>query len=415
MIDNLPPSITLDKPIGCQVLSEKPFISVITDEDARCFYKDPYGTSEYKEFSYSVEKNHETYLPYLKGKSGANDVFVKCVDSSDNPTEVSFSISLRKDATVSGMTIIKSPEMINHLSDSSEIKQYTGEMFEFLVTLSPNLCGMSSEFIRRVEPIEIDEEDFKRYIAEKKISKNPDDVDFKSGVFSGVFMEDMGIRDMGDGSYLIRFNSPRFEGKYNFYLDVTGTEKKLEFETIKLNFNLKYMNTIGETANLSGLSNVLFYSFSNYTLGMASENHISFYSQSKEINTDSIFLDEAIDSDVEMHDFGIGADIDSDMLLFLSRKTSFYIKDEELKKKQFFLKDNPNFGFSSDYSNFLDVIVSYGDIDILSDGFLNPGKYTILLENKGIQNSRKLVSISKLEKFAFESDEVKYTRYDSYG
>ena len=425
-VDNVPPTITLLKPINSQVYSQKPYISVNTSENAVCSFRidglSYKGNDSYfYPFSYTGGTYHETFLKPLVGKSGSFSVIVRCLDTMGNPAEMPFDISLRSDIYVSDIRVSKSDSYLkshlNALSDpkyTDDLRQYESNYLEFNMEVVPKISGISDLLVFDLVPNEIDLDELRDTVVLQKsdIDKDLSTIDLKSSPYRKYFFQDFGIEDNGDGTYNVKMKMPKISGKYDLHVKYsdssTELDKKVPVDVMPLKFSLRYANPSGESGNVTSLNNLLYFDFSNTSFGLASsEKPVYYYFSDKK---DSIDYDSVTNQNV-----GISSLVDSELFYFFTRKMSFNDKDSELFNHNFLLKDSPNFGFSSSFSNYLNMIISSPDILFLSNKSLDSGKYTLFIENKGSIGNQKKISLSTLDKFSVDTEEVKYTRYDSYG
>lgn len=417
-LDNLPPVVTLMKPIGAQVTSDKPYVTVGSDEDASCSYHVEgvmKNSSKYVQFAYTGGKYHEAFIRELIGKSGSYNIVVRCIDRSGNPSDIPVEITLRIDRMLGDVRITKSPEFLNTIigKSSTGISQYVGNHVFIELETSPKITGLSDRFSFELVPSEINEDDFRESIdAAKDIDSGEfSRIDFMSSKYRKYFTSEFGVTDNGDGTYRVNFILPEVSGKYQLNVkysdDSSGIDKLVEISALPIRFSIKYINPSGDFANITSLQNIVYLEFRNFSAGLASTEKTSFYLASQK--QDEIDSDKVSDQNV-----GISSRITSTLMFFATRSISFNEKDNQLYSGAFLKTDSPNFGFSSLYSNYQSIILKEGDILFDMPETLDLGKHTVILENRGTTAGVRKISIRKMNNFSSETREIKYTRYDSY-
>ncbi|MBN2880603.1 hypothetical protein JXM83_00995 [Candidatus Woesearchaeota archaeon] len=409
MVDLRPPIMTLIRPKSGFLFSSRPSIAISTDEISNCYYRLETSVN-YSVFSYTGSDYHEAYINELSGELGSYKIYVKCLDLANNPVEESFSISLRVDSDLSGIKIYPSENYGNsHLSDSVIISQYVNGVLELLLEVSPQVSGLSDFFEIYVVPIDIDEDEFIDYIKKNSISRDSENSDYSSSYFAHLFQNDYGIGDFGDGTYSLKFQVPSFPGKYELYVRALGVEKKIYFQVLPLTLSLRYVELDGDITNVSSMAQIVRYDFDNYTFGIASEKKPKFYFFSKEKSSIS-------EPEVTDYDASLSADISSELFFFMTQKSEYFEqKDSMLVDGKFLDIKCPSFGYPPNIVNAINVIFTAEDIQLDSSEFFVPGKYTFYFENVGVNGLQKVVSVSSLNDFSLDPDEIKYTRYDVYG
>jgi parallel beta-helix repeat protein len=172
---------------------------------------------------------------------------------------------------------------------------------------------------------------------------------------------DVSARDKGSNNYQIQFTAPEIEGKYDMILLVNNQSATatLNVEGPKLSITYTGLDKIS--------NHIVSLNQNNYTIGIASD------STNTTIVTDGLEANPA----------------DGSMFIFITDPDANVAnRENDLQRKQFLDYQTPSFGYSVKEGSYnVEANVFYDDIQISGDPVLYDGTYTVVIKNKGINET----------------------------
>lgn len=323
-----------------------PAIELNTNRNAVCSFMlsgnnvGKYGN--YSRFSYTNSTMHASLVHLSPGEFYAS---VICNDSVDQ-ISTGFSFKILQDYYISSASI------------SSYRKEFSyGEKVSFILDVVPRISRLSKENIKL----------FERKILEEEMDQ------------SSYF-----IIDLGNGKYMISFDSPKDKGTHKYFLRLF---KGNEFftESNEISFEVDDPR--------------LYFSFEQS--GLALDHQVS--------NYDNIIYStvEKYNASIGIAGFGNDVSIDpnyfllsvpySEPVFFFSTARSFdpSKREDMLYYREFLNVNNPSFGFflSDEYD--YKTMLYMDDVTFVNDYKITEGKKSLMIQNTGLdEDGRKIVFVS---------------------
>ncbi len=179
---------------------------------------------------------------------------------------------------------------------------------------------------------------------------------------------DTSIYDNGAGNYTLVFDAPVTNGSYTMQLQVGSATATSTLNVQALMFTVQYVQS-GMNANTG--DRLIYMVGGNFTLGIASD--------SKNIFTTSTGSALNLTSNAK----------DGTAFIFVTRASGNVERVEGLLKERKFLDAiNPSFGYAIDLNTFVIYTdLEYSDIALSGNKTLTAGRYNLIIENKGYDNS----------------------------
>lgn len=318
-IDTTPPVIIRKMPQG-KVASTNPRFFVQTDEDAECYYTKS-GEKTQTKFSSTGTMHHEVYVN-LPSVESLNSFTIRCTDTSNNSISSTISFEYTK-ALPDRITLFGSQNY------------YLGGIITLYLKIQSGSNNLE----------QVEKSNLKLYLNEETT-------------------DNFFLNDLGSGNYSLSLDSSQFtflDGQ-NIMMLSFGTLNSNEFVISMLKPELTIV--IRNIPPLENLSRIWLYNYKTFSYGFAIDSKIMTKMEEPQITTVSCPIN------------------DCNAIIFLTKKEFNKKSIDQVLRQAMFLKGViPSFGYNPDQSFFVDLTLSYDEINIIGEETIPRGRHNLLIEN----------------------------------